>query len=340
MLRQGTNELRRRLRPLRPYVDAVRDSADHVRERVRNLASMPMVVLIYHRVCELQHDPQRLAVRPDRFAAHMQALREAFEVLRFEQEWPPLRRPAVAITFDDGYADNIENALPILESVGVPATFFITTGYVGSGREFWWDELERVLLNGGTGPRRVQRLGVVELKRAYDGAIAEERGMLYQDLHPRLKRLSVADREGALAALREAFPESTPSRWSHRVMDVDEVVRMGASEVVTLGAHTVWHQPLASLAVEAQRDEIGRSRAMLQEWTGRPIDVFSYPFGNHDDYTPQSVALCRDFGFTRVAANFPAVVRERTDPMQVPRFLVRDWPADELLRRLRRFAGL
>jgi peptidoglycan/xylan/chitin deacetylase (PgdA/CDA1 family) len=337
---QGTKELRRRLRPLRPYVDAVRGSADHLRERVRNLASMPMVVLIYHRVCELPHDPQKLAVRPDRFAAHMRALREAFDVLRFEQEWPALRRPAVAITFDDGYADNIENALPILESVGVPATFFIATGYVGSGREFWWDELERVLLHGGAGPRRVQRLGAVELERAYDGSSAEERKALYEDLHPRLKRLSVADRDDALASLREAFRESAPARRSHRVMDVDEIVRMGASEVVTLGAHTVSHQPLASLPVGVQREEIGRSRSMLQEWTGRPIDVFSYPFGNHDDYTPQSVALCRDFGFTRVAANFPAVVRERTDPMQVPRFLVRDWPADELLRRLRRFAGL
>jgi peptidoglycan/xylan/chitin deacetylase (PgdA/CDA1 family) len=336
----ATTALRRRLRPLRPYVDAVRGSTGHVRERVRNLASMPTVVLIYHRVCELAHDPQRLAVRPDRFAAHMRALREAFEVLRFEQDWPPQRRPAVAITFDDGYADNIENALPILESAGVPATFFIATGYVGGGREFWWDELERVLLSGAAGPRRVQRLGAVELERAYDGASAGERRLLYQDLHPRLKKLSVAAREDALASLREAFPESAPARRSHRVMDVDEVVRMGASGVVTLGAHTVWHQPLASLAVEAQRDEIGRSRTMLQEWTGRPVHVFSYPFGNHDDYTPQSVALCRDFGFTRVAANFPAVVRERTDPMQVPRFLVRDWPADELLHRLRRFAGL
>jgi peptidoglycan/xylan/chitin deacetylase (PgdA/CDA1 family) len=336
----GTTALRRRLRPLRPYVDAVRDSADHMRARVRNLASMPMVVLIYHRVCELPHDPQQLAVRPDRFAAHMRTLRDAFEVLRFEQEWPPLRRPAVAITFDDGYADNFENALPILESVGMPATFFIATGYVGSGREFWWDELERALLNGAAGLRRVQRLGAVEFERAYDGASPEDRRALYQDLHPRLKKLSVADRENALAALHEAFPTSAPARNSHRVMAVDEVTRMGASKVVTLGAHTVWHQPLASLTVEAQRDEIGRSRAMLQEWTGRPIDVFSYPFGNHDDYTPQSVALCRDFGFTRVAANFPAVVRERTDPMQVPRFLVRDWPVDEFLYRLRRFAGL
>lgn len=340
MLGEGTKALRRRLRPLRPYLDAASDSAGHVRERVRNLASMPMVVLIYHRVCELPHDPQRLAVRPDRFAAQMRALRGDFEVLRFEQEWQPLRRPAVAITFDDGYADNIENALPILESAGVPATFFIATGYVGSGREFWWDELERVLLTGGTGPRRVQRLGTIELERAYDGASALERKALYQDLHPRLKKLSVEDRDDALASLRETFGDSATARRSHRVMDVDEVVRMGASEAVTLGAHTVSHQPLASLSVQAQRDEIGRSRSMLQEWTGRSVNVFSYPFGNRDDYTPQSVALCRDFGFTRVAANFPAVVRERTDPMQVPRFLVRDWPADELLRRLRRFAGL
>lgn len=339
MLSSPVKALRRQLRPLRRPVDRLLSHAWNARERLRNLREPPLVVLIYHRVVELSHDPQRLAVRPDRFREHIRALRASFDILRFEQDWSSLTRPAVVLTFDDGYADNLEHALPILKQLHAPATFFIATGYVGGSREFWWDELERVLLRGGAG-QILQHIGPVTMARRYDGARADEREALYHDLHPRLKQLSIADREAVLVELNQAFADVPGPRATHRVMRADEVVQMGASEVVTLGAHTVWHQPLSSLSAAVQREEIECSRAALQAWTTHPVSVFSYPFGNHDDYTPQTVALCRDLGFDRVAANHPGVVRAGTDPMQVPRFLVRDWSANELMQRLRHFAGL
>lgn len=339
MLADAKKALRRQLRPLRPWVDVVRERAQHARERRMNRQSPPLVVLIYHRVIELPADPQMLAVQPQRFAEQLRALRQEFDVLRFEQRWEDHHRPAVVITFDDGYADNLEHALPILEAQAMPATFFIATGYIGGIREFWWDELERVLLDAGTGPC-ITAVGPIALPRNYDGADADERQALYEALHPRLKKIGIAEREAALEALRDAFGCAPRARATHRVMTVDEVRQMGASELVTLGAHTVSHQPLSSLPLPTQQREIEDSRSMLQAWTGRPVQTFSYPFGNHDDYGVDTVALCRKLGFTRVAANHPAVVRAATDPMQVPRFLVRDWPADELMRRLRRFAGL
>jgi peptidoglycan/xylan/chitin deacetylase (PgdA/CDA1 family) len=331
--------LRRRLRPLRPLADAVQDRLHHARERRLNRRSPPLVVLIYHRVIELPADPQMLAVHPARFGAHLQALKQHFDILRFDEDWSGRHRPAVVITFDDGYADNLEHALPLLQTQQVPATFFIATGYIGAGREFWWDEIEQLLLAGRTGPR-LQALGPIALEHVVDLADAGQRQALYEQIHPRLKKLDIEGRESALQALRAALGCDAAVRDTHRVMDLDGLRRMAASELVTLGAHTVWHQPLSSLPAEKQRAEIDRSRAMLQDWTDRPIRTFSYPFGNHDDYSAHSVALCRELGFSRVAANHPAVVREATDPMQIPRFLVRDWPADELLRRLRRFAGL
>ncbi|OOV06638.1 hypothetical protein RF819_07765 [Rhodoferax fermentans] len=304
-----------------------------------NLGSVPLVVLIYHRVIELPSDPQMLAVPPTRFREQLQALQAAFDILRFEQCWADVQRPTVVITFDDGYADNFQFALPILEELDIPATFFIATGYIGGEREFWWDELERILLCS-SGGQALNRVGAVDLDRTYDCGQVREREALYQFLHPQLKTLSVKEREGAMAELARLVIGIPEPRSSHRVLATQELVQLAASPMATVGAHTVCHQPLSSLSIEDQREEIECSRAQLQEWTGRPVQVFSYPFGAKSDYTPETVAICRRAGFDRVAANHSAVVRSWTDPYRVPRFLVRDWSADELMSRLRRFAGL
>jgi peptidoglycan/xylan/chitin deacetylase (PgdA/CDA1 family) len=112
-------------------------------------SSRPMI-LMYHRVSTTWHDPWTLNVSPENFAEqlevivrtrHVMSLREFFQ--RFRSNTLP--RGAVAITFDDGYADNLHVAAPILKRFDVPATLFITTGYLDRP-EFWWDELGRLLL--------------------------------------------------------------------------------------------------------------------------------------------------------------------------------------------------
>lgn len=105
-----------------------------VRNALFNLLDPPVLILTYHRVTALQSDPHLLAVTPHHFRAHLQLLKEKFPVIRFDEDWSKIKKPAVAITFDDGYADNVLEALPILEDAGVPAAFFISTGAVGTGR--------------------------------------------------------------------------------------------------------------------------------------------------------------------------------------------------------------
>ena len=120
-----------------------------IKNHFLNLIDSPVIILIYHRVTDLPADPEMLAVSPDNFRLHMKFLKQQFGIVRFEEEWTNVQKPAVAITFDDGYADNVLEALPILEEIGVPATFFVSTGRIGSGREFWWDRLEGILLQDG-----------------------------------------------------------------------------------------------------------------------------------------------------------------------------------------------
>jgi peptidoglycan/xylan/chitin deacetylase (PgdA/CDA1 family) len=115
------------------------------------------LILLYHQIAELRSDPWALRVTPRHFTEHLEVLREHARPIRLQQlskslldENVPDR--SVVVTFDDGYADNLHNAKPMLERCGIPATIFLVTGNIGREREFWWDELDRIFLQPGTLP--------------------------------------------------------------------------------------------------------------------------------------------------------------------------------------------
>src|ERR1700694_4545037 len=121
--------------------------------KLRNLAAPGAVILLYHRVTELAVDPHRLAVSPAHFQEHLDVIRRVGVPCSLRDLTERMRhgrsiRRAVVVTFDDGYADNLENGVPLLERYDVPATVFAASGQVGRPREFAWDELSRSLLEG------------------------------------------------------------------------------------------------------------------------------------------------------------------------------------------------
>jgi len=269
------------------------------------------VVLLYHRVADLDFDPQLLAVKPANFAAQLDWLQSVATLVPL-QELARRRgsgRGLVAITFDDGYADNLYEAKPQLVRRGIPATVFVSSGYCASGHEFWWDELERIVLR----PYGVQR---------------------YRALIAALGKASAGERERTLEQLRASASSPAAARPSHRPMTPQEVREL-QSDGITVGAHTVSHPRLSALDAEAQEREIGESQRELERMTGTPVRTFAYPFGGRGDYTRASVASARAH-FDVACSNFPATVRARTSRFELPRFLVRDWSAAELQSRIGR----
>ena len=109
-------------------------------------------ILMYHRIATPDVDPWGLSVSPERFAEQVHALRARRTILSMDAfvarlQSGDLPHDAVALTFDDGYLDNLRQAKPILEAAEIPATVFLTTGRIGTGKEFWWDELARMVLS-------------------------------------------------------------------------------------------------------------------------------------------------------------------------------------------------
>lgn len=301
-----------------------------------NLLDPPVLVLTYHRVTRLQSDPQLLAVTPEHFRVHLQFLKNKFPIIRFEDDWSNVKNASVAITFDDGYADNALGALPILEETGVPATFFISTGAIGTDQEFWWDELERIFLGEWAFPERFE-LDDSRFGRTWPTGTVAERHVLFEALLRLMKEVDALKREHWLMQLRRWAGAGKEWREFNRAMTVEELQRLCQSRLATIGAHAITHTPLSSLPAAEQRKEIEGSKKQLESWLGREIRVFSYPFGSRRDYTQETVDLCREVGFAKAAANFPGQTHRWTDPYQIPRLVVRNWPVEVFAKHLRKF---
>jgi peptidoglycan/xylan/chitin deacetylase (PgdA/CDA1 family) len=318
-------------------------------------------VLVYHRVSRAVADPQLLSVTPEHFAEQLDFLSRRFRLMRLgdliaatREGVPPAG--AVAITFDDGYADNFLAAKPLLERAGVPATVFVASGYVASGRPFWWDELERLLLRPGRLPSVVTvEIGAEPLywelgndavytpRRAAECAawtvldVGEpgRRQSVYRALCSRFRVLDESERERVLERVRSiAELDDGADLEAPRPLTPEELRRLADGGLVEIGAHTITHPVLSQLPVERQQEEVGGSKRQLEEALSRPVTSFAYPYGAPADINDTTLSVVRTAGFDRACANVPARIRRGTDPFRLPRVLVRDWRGRELVRRL------
>jgi peptidoglycan/xylan/chitin deacetylase (PgdA/CDA1 family) len=318
------------------------------------------LILHYHRVAELPTDPYLLCVSPRRFAEQIEVAARYARVVSLSQlvrmlAEGTLPSRTLAVTFDDGYADNLLQAQPILERYAVPATFFVATGYIGQAREFWWDELDRLILQPGTLPGTLSlRIGEREFcyqlgaaARYSDADFQRARGwtidrpaepgsrqQLFLELWTSMHALAGADRQCVLDQVLQWAGAERSARATHRTLSAEEVARLGKSDLAEIGAHTVTHPALARLTLAAQRDEIARSKADLEALVERPIASFSYPHGLRSDYTPETVAAVQAAGFGCACTSLAAAVRAGEDRFQLPRNLVRDWDGEAFARHL------
>lgn len=322
---------------------------------LRRIERARSVVLCYHRVASLDRDPQLLAVTPQHFGEHLNYLSEHFEPVALERvrDPEPSAKLAVAVTFDDGYADNLIAARPLLEEHRVPATVFVCTGNLGTRREFWWDELERILLEPETLPAQLD-LSVRDARitrdlpvdyvdapawNVLDRSDPTPRHALYREIAPLIRPLPPAERDAVVAELRSWAGLSELGRESHRSLTEGEVATLASSRYVGIGAHTVNHPVLASLGADAQRDEIETSRNMLKTLTGgASVDNFAYPYGGANDYDSRTLRILSEAGVANACTTTPRPVVGGEEPLQIPRILVRDWDTAEFQQRLEPFS--
>ena len=317
------------------------------------------LVLLYHRVAELTFDPWGLAVSPRRFAEQLSTLASRCTPLSlagFVETLSDGEVPerTVVLTFDDGYEDNGSVARELLERAGLAATMFVPTGCLESRREFWWDELGRILLWPGSlpadlelrlnGSTRSWPLGE-QAEYEEDAAASHSawraweppptsRHALYRELYDALARLPDLARADALARVREWAGVDEGVRPEHRTLDQEQVRELGRSEHIEIGAHTVSHPRLSLLPPDEQEAEIVQSKERLEAILGAPVASFAYPHGTAADYGPETVAAVERAGFTCACVAHGDRVPKGGSVFELPRVQVLDWSGPELAAQL------
>ena len=301
-------------------------------------------ILMYHRVADDPADAYGLCVDPVRFEAQLGILAELADVVALGDLVATSRasrrarrrarrpgRPQVALTFDDGYADNLEHALPALEAHDAPATLFVATGALGRPTGFWWDRL--ALLLGGRAEVELDLvLGGSLLRVSLHGARAATDALVA--LHSRLRLLDAEAVDAALATIASQLGTDVPEPRSSRALRHEELEKLASSPLVTVGAHTVDHRLLAGLPPRAQEAQMRRSALELEELLGRPVRDFAYPYGDPASFDRDSIAAARRCGFTTACTTLGGRVTRLNDRLQLPRWMVRDWDADTFRSRL------
>jgi Predicted xylanase/chitin deacetylase len=293
------------------------------------------VILLYHRIGEARIDPWALTVTPAHFAEHIEVLQRGWRVAPLAQLLRILaspESPAVALTFDDGYPGTLHYAKPILERVGVPSTVFVPTGVIGSGREFWWDELARLTLGGSEAGWRAWEPPPTSAARTYltwyDALLSLPDGSQQQQLR--------ALRGSLGSPPHVADAPDTGARPGYGCLSAEEVYAL-ASDLIEIGAHTVSHPVLARLPPSGQSKEIRECRRQLEAILDRPVTSFAYPYGQAAHYTAQTVEIVREAGYAQACINMPGSLTAGADRYQLPRIQVHDWNGDTFAEMLSRW---
>lgn len=315
------------------------------------------LILFYHGVMDAVSDPWRLHLPPARFAEQLEVLRRYGTLLRLDElvkglQDGQLPHRSIVVTFDDGYANNLTDAVPLLEKYDVPATIFVTTGYLGSSEEFWSDELERLLLCPGRLPEHLQlRINghspswqlreAVEYRpedyarhrrwNAWEAGNPSERHTIYRALYQELQPLPRREQQRVLGELRAQVQQPVAARPLHRFLTPAEVGKLAQNKLIEIGSHTVSHPLLPQLSVAEQERELHDSRCTLEEITGQPITSLAYPYGR---YGPETPRIARAVGMQCGCAAEGNVTQFKTDLFRLPRCPVQAWDGAEFERLL------
>lgn len=302
------------------------------------------LILGYHRVSSSSGVLDEVCVSPENFAEHLHELRKYTHPIRLSELAQHLKDgclpdKSIAVTFDDGYADNLYIAKPLLEKYEIPATVFICTGY--TGKEFWWDELERLIMSSRA-ELSALCLEVGNGQFVWDRAEVhpevnlDDRRKFCRMLYNFLLVLDIEEQTQAMNIIRNWSGVSS-GETTARAMTHDELLQLANGGLIELGVHTRHHPMLPQLSLERQREEIRSSKRDLETLLGEKVAGFSYPNGQ---LTADTKQLVRELDFSYACTSLHDVVRPGSDVYELTRFWQQDVDGNRFVKTLNRWMSM
>lgn len=292
------------------------------------LSKDKLSVFLFHKVPQQAHSLVPGDITLARFERLLDEVVSQFSVLPLEEAVARLQtrrlpRRAACITFDDGYADWMQGALPALRKRNLHATFFITTGQFGNGMPLWHERIQAAVL---AHPGTVLDMGMPSLGRRSLATVPDRQALVVR-LEQELKYLTLSARESAVARLEAAAcvrPQSLPRMSEAQLRDLH-------SQGFGVGGHTVNH-PILDYCNETELlEEVAGVREQLAGIVGGPITGFAYPNGRpHADFSRHHVDAVQRAGYSYAVTTHWGVANPASSPFQIPRFTPwakREWHA-------------
>ncbi|MEO7962105.1 MAG: polysaccharide deacetylase family protein [Ginsengibacter sp.] len=332
-----------------------------LRKKIRKLKKIfypRAVILMYHRIGPAEVDPWQLAVSEEHFEAHLLYLQKKNFVIPLPQLVAELkeghiRKKCVAITFDDGYLDNYQNALPLLKRYNLPATFFITSKNIDTSEEFWWDELENIFLQTAVLPEFFSgeiNGEKIEFLLGADAVLTDQMRVLHKhyyaygpgtkrtDLYCRiweiLSPLPAAMQSAAMEKIRIWSGINPAARNAYTCMNSGNVSAIAQDKLFEIGGHTKTHPALASHGKNVQEAEIIDNITFLEKITGNKISLFAYPSGKFNEATLDILSSLHIDG---AFVTKERTVSPKSNLLTLGRFQVNDWNAEEFHKKISRW---
>ncbi|MEO5998182.1 MAG: polysaccharide deacetylase family protein [Chitinophagaceae bacterium] len=325
-------------------------------KRIRYLFEPRALVLMYHRIAEVSQDPWQLAVSPENFEQHLKVLQRTGKLIPVKTLVKNLHQKSIdqysiCVTFDDGYSDNYLQAKPLLEKYKCAASFFIPTLYPGRKQQFWWDELESILLCypklpvhltlsiNGTGfefdlkkDDVLTNAHLLQHKQwVWPDRPPNRRCELYLAIWELIKPLQYDALQSVLSQIKNWASFKAPSSGEDLPMTREHLKDLISHPLIDLGMHTVTHTALSYQSFQIQKAEISESKRYLENLCARSIDSIAYPYGSYNDLT---LAVAKDLHLYAAFTTAEKLVTNHTNPFQIGRFQVKNWNGNEFERWL------
>lgn len=264
-----------------------------------------LTILAYHRVMPTDaldsypFDQELISATPAQFDWQMRYLREHLnpvslnDVIAYLDNGIPLPPAAVAVTFDDGFSDTYRYAFPILKRYSIPATIFVSTGYVESREPFWFEIAAYLVFRVAPAVLELpdgRRFPTGDSRESRTTSLRHVHGIL-KDL-PNSQRLALIDnwiRRFSPSIAHDAMHHSQPISW--------EQIKAMAAAGIEFGSHTVTHPNLTRLADTDLTHEIQESKNVLENYLQQPIDSIAYPIGTQSAFDSRVISAVREQGF-------------------------------------------
>ena len=280
-----------------------------------------LLVFNYHRIAEEGndlYDPDTIEASPDQFDEQMRilkkhyALAELAEVQELVDHPERIRHCRVLVTLDDGYRDNHDVAFPILRSHGIKAAFFLATGFVGTRRVPWWDQIAYLVRRTEKRTLRLHypRELTFDIDETSRFAVREALLGLY-------KSEKTADPERFLCGVAEECEVTRPREAPERLFMTWEDARSLVKGGMSIGSHTHDHELLAKLTPEEQLHQCRLSREIIAREVGLEVDAMAYPVGSRSSFSDVTLRCLRETGYRTAFSYYGGV---NTSSKAIPRY--------------------